>query len=584
MKIRFGLRPESYKLTTGNNRWLFKPSSIDEFGQQFSVVTGRGDWVAVQAIICCDEECVLNVGQSPWFPQTLQLPVLRLAAQAGDTPFETELHLLDMHEDDDRAYRADALLTNPVLELKRSETRAVWCEIRVPADTAPGLYSLRLALYQGGLLASEEKVAEAEVTVEVLDYLMPTVAQQKFHLDLWQHNSNIARKHETPLWSDAHFAVLEQYVRSLGELGQKAATLVVSEVPWLGQTCFDEQRIKANLFEYSIIPVVKKKDGTFVYDYTKMQRYIDLCNKYGVDREISLYGLANVWGGDLECLEKKVAPDYPDGIRLRYLDEQDGAYKYMRTAAEIDAYIVSLEQYFLATGQMDKVRLAADEPGNIEAYRQSLNHLKAIAPAFKCKAAINHAEFVPTFGEEVYDFAPYIEPLSREYDRLCEYKRTMKGKRFLWYVCCGPDFPNTFLRSNLTESWFIGVLTSYAGLDGFLRWNYTVWSDDPRADIRFANWPAGETNFVYPAANGAPLKTLRYKALKRGIQLYELLERLRDTGDAEALEKAYSFVVRERDIRQYYTTPHTLEDMCSLNPDDYLAMKRFVIEKLMEHA
>ena len=577
MNIRFGLRPESYKLTTGN-RWTFNPDSIETFGRAISVTAGRGDWAAVQAVIYCDTDYVLNVGDAPWFSQHGDLPVLRLAAHVGSTPLSAELRILDMHEDNDRLMKADALLTNPVLELPRGETRAIWCEIAVPAETAPGSYTVRLSLYRGCMLTAETRIADAEITVEVVDCLMPTVTEQKFHLDLWQHTSNIARKHETPLWSDAHFAVLEQYAKSLGELGQKAVTLIVSEVPWSGQSCYMEYRMAANLFEYSIVPVTRHPDGSFDYDFTKMQRYIDICANYGIDREISLYGLANIWGGGKGF--DKPAADYPDGIRLRYLDERDGTYRYMDKAAEIDAYIKALEQYFLATGQMEKVRLAADEPGDIEAYRASLGHLMAVAPAFKCKAAINHAEFVPAFGEEVCDFVPSLGSLSKEYDKICEYKRTMAGKRFLWYVCCGPLYPNTFLRSNLVESWFIGVLTSYAGLDGFLRWNYTVWNDDPRGDIRYGNWQAGDTNFVYPAANGAPLLTLRYKALKRGIQLFELLERLRATGDAAALAEAYAYVVREKDIRQYYTTPHSLEDMCSTDPADYMAMKRYLMEKL----
>lgn len=579
MNVKFGLQTESYKLITAN-RWIFNPSTIDTFGTSRTVTTGRGDWAAFQVILWCDTEYALNVGDTAWFSQKGPLPVLRLHACADNAALTPTLQIVDMHADDDCQLKADALLNCPTIELKKGETRAVWCEAEIPADTAPGTYTVTLTLYRGGMFDTEEKIAEGAVTLEVLDCVMPTPAEHRFHLDLWQHASNIARKHETPLWSDEHFAVLEQYVKSLGALGQKAVTLVVSEIPWSGQSCFFEERNVGNLFEYSIISTVKKTDGTFVYDYTKMQRYIDLCAKYGIDREISLYGLANIWCAPNDGFHK-VAPDYPDGIRLRYLDETDGCYKYMDRAADIDAYIRSLEQYFLTTGQMDKVRLAADEPANVDAYRQSLGHLREIAPAFKCKAAINHAEFIPEFGEEVYDFVPSLQCLSKEYDKMCEYKRTMAGKRFLWYVCCGPAYPNTFLRSNLTESYFIGVLTSYAELDGFLRWNYTVWNDDPRADIRFGNWPAGDTNFVYPAKNGTPLLTLRYKALKRGIQLYELLERLRDTGDEAALETAYNFVVRERDIRQYYATPHALTDMCSTDHADYAAMKRYLMEKLM---
>ncbi len=505
--------------------------------------------------------------------------MLRLHANTDCEALTPSLQIIGMHADDDCLVKADALLTTPTLELKKGEIRAVWCEIPIPKDTAPGTYTVTLSLYSSSMFTAEEKIASGSVTVEVLDCLMPTPAEQKFHLDLWQHASNIARKHKTPLWSDAHFAVMEPYVRSLSELGQKAVTLVVSEIPWSGQSCFFEERYAGNLFEYSIIPVVKKEDGTFVYDYTKMQRYSDLCAKYGINREISLYVFSNIWCAPGTGFQKNAA-DYPDGIRLRYLDEEDDCYKYIDRAADIDAYIRSLEQYFITTGQMEKVRLAADEPADIEAYRASLGHLQKIALAFKCKAAINHAEFIPEFGEEVYDFVPFLQSLSKEYDKICEYKCTMEGKRFLWYVCCGPAYPNTFLRSNLTESCFIGVLTSYAGLDGFLRWNYTVWNDDPRADIRFGCWAAGDTNFVYPAKNSAPLLTLRYKALKRGIQLYELLERLRGTGDSAALETAYNFVVREKDIRKYYTSPHALTDMCSTEHDDYAAMKRYLMEKL----
>ena len=575
MNIRFGLRNEDFKLVGGSLR-TFNGSTIDSFGKTLSVCAAKNDWAAFELVLQCDEDYALNVGRAPWFSQDMERPVIRLAA---DCPFETTLNIIDMHPDDDRYLKADALLTSPTLEFDAKTIRSVWVEMKIPADADAGSYTCTVSLWAGNMLADETKVGEAVVTLEVLNYTMPARSERKCHLDLWQHSSNIARKHEVEMWSDAHFAVLEPYIKSLGELGQSAATLIVSEVPWSGQGCTSEQRMRANLFEYSIIGVTRQKDGRFVYDYSKMQRYIDLCSKYGVDKEISVFGLANIWGSAEFYAPAK---DYPDGIKIRYLDEADGAYKYMRCAAEIDDYIVSLEQYFLRTGQMEKVRLAADEPGDVEAYRKSIGHLKSIAPSFKFKAAINHAEFIPEFGNEVYDFVPYINCLSKEFDKMCEYKNTMTGKRFMWYVCCGPAYPNTFLGSQLTESYFIGVLTSYAGLDGFLRWNYAVWNDDPRADIRYGGWRAGDTNFVYPAKNGAPLLTLRYKALKRGLEFYELLERLKATGDAEALDTAYGFVVHEKDIRNYYATPHSLEDICSVNYADYVALKRFVCEKLAE--
>ncbi len=575
MEITYGLQPETFKLVWGNGT-RFHNHVISSYPQSLTAVGMKNSTAAFQIVLVADEDIALNVGTGLWLSQHLGTRYVRIGV---DAPFATTLNIIDMHIDDDNYYRADALLSAPVLELRKGEARSVWVEMKLPADAVAGAYPCKVRLFTGYTTEDEEVYGEMDVTVEVLACTVPDARDNKFHLDLWQHLSNIARKHEVPLWSDDHFQVLENYVKTLGELGQKAVTLVVSEAPWSGQGCFSEYRQEANLYEYAIIGVTKEADGTFTYDYTAMQRYIDLCARYGIDREISLYGLCNLWSapdGDLA----PIVADYPDGLKIRYLDKADGRYKYMRTAAELDDYIASLERYFITTGQMDKVRMAADEPGDMDKYRTILGHIKAIAPAFKFKAAINHAEFIGAFGDDVYDFAPYIDGMCHEYDKLKEYQNTMEGKRFLWYVCCGPSYPNTFLRSNLLESWFIGILTSYAGFDGFLRWNYTVWNDNPREDIRYGIFAAGDTNFVYPAANGKPLLTLRYKAMKRGIEMYEMLEKLKETGDTAAVDTAFGYVVREKDIREYYRRAQGLEDMCSLDYAAYVDMMRFLGEKL----
>jgi len=579
MEIKYGIKNEAFKLRTAD-RWNFNPKSIDDYGTELDVLCARGDTAAFQLVIWCDCDYAVNVGDSAWFSQHSrgQMPVVRIAAECE---LDVTLNIEDMIGDNDGTPIADALLGCSVAEIPSGDARAVWCEVKVPEHTPAGKYPCKVSVFKGQVFEEEEKTGECSITLEVLDYVMPKPSEYRMYLDLWQHNSNIARKADVPLWSDDHFEVMEEYVKSLAQLGQKAVTLIVSEIPWSGQSCFYETKLNANMFEYSIIPIKKTADG-FEYDFSKMQRYIDLCAKYGIKDEISLYGLANVWKFE-EYGYGKVSEDYPDAVRIRYLDTADGCYRYMKNASDIDAYIKALENYFITTGQIDKVRLAADEPADIEAYKKSLGHLRSVAPAFKFKAAINHAEFIGEFGEEVYDFVPYIRCLAGEYDKIMEYKRTMEGKRFLWYVCCGPLFLNTFLCSDLCESYYIGVLTSFLGMDGFLRWNYTVWPDDPRNDIRCGRyWKAGDYNFVYPGYNGKPLLSIRWKALKRGIELFELLERLRDTGDEAALKEAYGMVVRLDDVRKYYEKERKARELCSLEYNDYAAMKRFIIEKLIE--
>ena len=576
MKIEFAYADRNFKQSEGK---ISELNSLFTRGADktdtISLFSLRHSTAAFQIAVRSDEDCILNVGGEPYFSQRGQKPTCRISL---DTDLPASLHIIDFTVAEDGMRYADALLSSPVLELQAGEARTIYAEISVPADAAPGNHGFTVSFYTHRMLEPECKAGSFSGTLEVSEYVMHDVKENKFHLDLWQHPSNLARKAETPLWSDAHFTVIDRYLKSLGELGQKAVTVIASDAPWSGQGC-GEVADDANMFEYSIIQARKKRDGSIECDFRAMQRYIDTAAKYGIDREISVYGLCNVWS-QTECGFIGPAEDYPDGVRIRYLDESDGCYKYMTNAADIKAYIVNLEQYFLATGQMERVRLSADEPGDIEQYRTILRLIRENAPAFKFKACINHSEFIGEFGEEVCDFAPYIGCMTDEYQVLKRYQATMPGKRFLYYICCGPDFPNSFVTSPLIELEYMPVLASAAGFDGMLRWSYNIWPDRPREDARYRDWRTGDTHLVYPQADGSPLLTLRWKEFKRGIELYEILEELK-AKDPEAAAEAYAMVMKTTDIEAVGRAAAP-EEMYVSELEAYDRMEKFAAEKLAE--
>ncbi len=579
--IRYALVPETFKLVYGSYQ-QFHPSRLDELPKTLALCTARRMSAAFQLLLCADEAWALQIGKGLWLSQRGSVPTVRVEASCtsaeGVAP-AVSLQIEGMHRDDDGYFRADALLGQEVTEQNAEEPRAVYCEIGLSDDVPAGEYRLTLRLFCSRMFEDETPVGEASVLLTVYPVEMHGSAENKFYLDLWQHPCNIARKHGVPLWSDEHFAVLEPYVRSLGELGQRAVTLVVTEAPWGGQSCFREYRMAANLFEYSVIPLKKTRGGELVPDFRPMQRYIDLCAKYGIREELSLYGLMNIW-----CVEGtgfgKLAPDDPDALRVRYYDESDGTFKFLRTEAELETYIAEIGRYFRETGQMERVRVAADEPADLQKYRASFERLHRIEPAFRFKAAINHAEFIEEFGQEITDFVPYSNHLFTHLHLLQEYRRTMPGKRFLWYVCCGPVWPNTFLRSDLCETLFLGVMTSWSRMDGFLRWSYTVWNDDPCADCRYGDFPAGDTHFVYPSPSGGPLLTLRWKALRKAIRLYELLEMLRAERGDEATDALILTVLKNTETEKYNTDGHWRNDVMSCEPEDYERLLRKILEQL----
>jgi len=585
--LRYALVEESYKSrygiaeTRGNSK-LFEKRNI-------SLVAARNDWAAFQVLLCGDEEYTLSVGSSPCFSPKGPLTNVRVDVEVEGLPANAvNVNLVGFVEDDDRVFKADILLHDEAVHVKPYICQPVWVEIEVPADTETGRYYGQVSIYSHVMFDDEERIDTLDFELEVKDVVMPSPCQQKFHLDLWQHLSNIARKHEVPLWSEEHFRVVENYVKSLAELGQRAVTAVVSEIPWSGQSCFHVSNYPSDLFEYNMVRVIKNEKGCYIYDYTALERYVELCFKHGIDKEIEVFGLINIWVQPDDGYGS-LTDEFPDAIRIRYYDEAGKCFRYMRAAADIEEYIKSLERFFTEKGWIDKVRVVADEPGDVELYSTRLDNIKRIAPSFQYKTAINHAEFVREFRNAIQDFVPDLNCISKEWDLLKEMRQDIKG-RLMWYVCCWPPFPNTFICSHLLESRFIGLFTAYMNFDGFLRWNYTVWPEKPRERIsyRAPNWVAGDTNFVYPANDGRPLLTLRYKNLKRGIGDFELVRMLKDKlpGSIEdVLEAIRKRIIKVTDIRQFNPLYWKgVEEIISLDAEDYTYIKKLLLDRLAQNS
>ena len=103
-----------------------------------------------------------------------------------------------------------------------------------------------------------------------------------------------------------------------------------------------------------------------------------------------------------------------------------------------------------------------------------------------------------------------------------------------FYVCCSPPQPNTFSFSPPAEAAFLGWYAAAKGYNGFLRWAYDSWTENPLYDTRFIKWPAGDCFLVYPGGRSS----IRFERLREGIQDYEKLRivrtRLEQMHSAEA--------------------------------------------------
>jgi hypothetical protein len=391
--------------------------------------------------------------------------------------------------------------------MEPESTRPVWITFNVPADATPGIYTTTLQLYAKG-----KKHSKFKFSLEVLDRTLPPAAEWKFHLDLWQNPYAVARVHGVEPWSDAHWEALHPLMKMLADAGQKVITATLNKRPWGGQT--------EDAFG-SMIEWTKMADGSWKYDYSIFDKWVQFMMDLGITAQINCYSMVP-WGNELYYFDERIGEE----IKVKAVP---GSKEYS------DLWVPFLKdfvQHLDQKGWRDITTIAMDERGPAE-MQAMLKLLSETAPGMGVALADNHKSY-KLYPDQLVDLCvahgAVVEPEDMEY-------RKSKGYVTTWYVCCADVFPNVFTFSPPAEGAFIGWYTTAAGFDGFLRWAYNSWVKEPLLDSRFRTWPAGDTYIVYPDARSS----IRFERLREGIQDAEKIRLLR-----EELERDGSVAAKEK--------------------------------------
>jgi inosine/xanthosine triphosphate pyrophosphatase family protein len=388
--------------------------------------------------------------------------------------------------------------------MRNNSTRGIWFTIDIPKEAAAGTYTAELTVSATGVEA--ETLA---LNIEVQDRELPDAREWKFELDLWQNPYASARVHNVELWSEAHFEKMNAPFTMLANAGQKCITASIVHRPWGGQA-YDPYD--------SMVKHTKKKDGTWHYDYTLFDNWVNYMMDLGIKKQINCYSLI------------------PWGNQLWYFDEELGLDTFMVARASSDEFAAywtpflrDFTQHLKNKAWFDITTIAMDERP-LEDMKAAISLINEHS-GLKITSAANYA---PGTSEHVYDLS--VESRHILPDEVLA-KRKEMGQKTTYYVCCSAEYPNNFTYSPPAEGVWQGWYTYAKKQDGFLRWAYNCWVEDPIHDTRFRTWPAGDTFFIYPG----PKSSVRWEKLREGIQDYEklriLMEELKDASDAEAKVK-----------------------------------------------
>lgn len=390
----------------------------------------------------------------------------------------------------------DLISKQKVILIKGNTTQPVWLSVAVPESSRAGLYKGVLKVKDGN-----EVVGQLDFSIQVQNRLLPSAKDWKFHLDLWQSPYAVARVHGVKLWSKEHMEAMRPYMEMLAAAGQKTITATIINDPWNSQT----QDVYGSMVKW-----VRMKDGSWSYDYTVFDQWVNYMMSFGIDKLINCYSMI------------------PWNLKFYYFDQAKNSEEVLTAApgsAEYEAHwhrmLTDFAKHLKQKGWFNKTTIAMDERP-MDAMKKAIAVIKGVDKDFKISLAGDY------HGEIEKDLFDYCVAIQQPIPAQTIKDRQKAGLITTFYTCCIEAYPNTFTFSPLAQSAWMGWFAASKGFDGYLRWAYNCWPTNPFQDSRFGNWSAGDTYLVYPGAQSS----IRFERLIEGLQDFEKIRVLKKEFEA----------------------------------------------------
>jgi len=141
---------------------------------------------------------------------------------------------------------------------KPSPIVPIWVTVSVPKDARSGQYVGQLTIE-----ADSGKLADVPVKLAVGEWIIPEPRQWRTWVELVQSPDTLAVQYGIPLWSEKHWQMIGQSLKHIGQAGGD-----IIYVPLVARTNLGN--------EESMVRWVRKGDGQYEYDFTVMDKYLDL--------------------------------------------------------------------------------------------------------------------------------------------------------------------------------------------------------------------------------------------------------------------------------------------------------------------
>lgn len=379
--------------------------------------------------------------------------------------------------------------------------QSIYVEIKEDHNLAAGSYPLTVSVIN----KAGETVSENTVEVEVINTCLP---EQETKVTQWFYADCLADYYFQDVWSDRHFEICENFIRTAVKNGINMILMPVFTPPL--DTAVGGERTTTQLVGVTV------NNGEYSFDFTLVDRWIEMCKRCGV-KYYEISHLFTQWGA-------KNAP--------KVMATVDGEYKKIfgwETDALGEEYVTFLRTFlkefvsYIEGKGINKENVyfhISDEPvkEHLEQYKKNKGNIIDIIKDYKIIDALSHVEFYKQGITEIPVPVSYvIEDFAKEDIK----------ERWVYY-CCGPwaSYSNRFMCMHSARTRSIGYQMYKYGIEGFLQWGYNFYNSmnsinqvNPFLNGNAGYWAGGgDAVSVYPGSKGEAWESLRIIAFRQGLE------------------------------------------------------------------
>ncbi|MBP3571723.1 MAG: DUF4091 domain-containing protein [Clostridia bacterium] len=406
-------------------------------------------------------------------------------------------------------YVPDVLYSTKPFDLPASSVASVWLQIETAADALPGIYTGTVTVTADGMETPETLT----LSVEVIALTRP---EGDIPFEIWQYpySSNRYYSGKTTeeyfgngvegLWNThldpAYEAGLVSQIRLYKKAGGTSVTVTVTEDAWNSQTPDPYP---------SMVKWTQNKDGSFAFDYTDFDYFVELNEQNGVTGNIMAFSIVD-WANRITYYSERSGKVVSENLTV-------GSERWKKVWT---AFLTDFMAHTKEKGWFDRTYMAMDErPADVvEAALDVIESVKdENGQCFKTALAVFTFDTEYLF-DRVTDLSLAFAMTPSRLSTITEHRRRL-GLTTTLYTC---GAQNSALSNPPIESLYTLWYARQRGADGFLRWALDAFNADPLNSSDHRLFAAGDIYMIYPDVKDAKKPTAhssaRFEKLAEGVR------------------------------------------------------------------